>query len=142
MGMKSRRKGAGAEREFAALIHDWLGVRLVRNLEQTRAGGHDLVVDDDGPAAEALDRFAFEVKRHSRVTSASLNEWWLQADEQAWRCGKIPALAYRADRQPWQVIIPLAAIHPDMPTDSRFDHCAALSIEGFAAVIREIHINQ
>ncbi len=142
MGAKSRRKGAGAEREFAGLVHDWLGVRLVRNLDQTRSGGHDLMVDDDGPAARALDRFAFEVKRHARVTRANLDAWWRQAEDQARRCGKIPALAFRADRQPWQILIPLAEIHPDLPIDSRFEHCAALSIEGFAVVIREIHINR
>ncbi|HHJ40062.1 MAG: hypothetical protein AXA67_02140 [Methylothermaceae bacteria B42] len=141
MGAKSRRKGAGAEREFAAVLFDWLGVRLTRNLAQSRAGGHDLVVDDEGPAAEALGRFAIEVKRHARVTHANLKDWWRQAGEQARRCGKVPALAYRADRQPWQVLIPLAEIHSHLPAGDSLDYCAVLSVEGFAAVIREIHIN-
>ena len=136
----SRRKGAAGEREFAGLIHDWLGVRLVRNLDQSRTGGHDLVVADEGPAAAALDRFAIEVKRYARATPGLLSDWWRQTVTQARRCRRIPALAYRGDRQPWQVIVPLAAIHPDLPHGDDLAHCAVLTLPGFAAVVRELHM--
>ena len=52
-GAGSRRKGASGEREFAAALDDLLGIRLTRNLEQSRGGGHDLELPEDsaGPVA-------------------------------------------------------------------------------------------
>ena len=41
--INSQRKGAGTEREVAGLIALNLGIKLKRNLEQTRGGGHDLI---------------------------------------------------------------------------------------------------
>ena len=46
--VNSQRKGASAEREVAGLIALNLGIKLKRNLEQTRGGGHDLVLDGGG----------------------------------------------------------------------------------------------
>ena len=43
--VNSQRKGASAEREVAGLIALNLGIKLKRNLEQTRGGGHGLVLD-------------------------------------------------------------------------------------------------
>lgn len=37
--INSRTKGATAEREFSTIIHEWSGIRLIRNLEQSRSGG-------------------------------------------------------------------------------------------------------
>ncbi|MBA2591163.1 MAG: hypothetical protein H0U97_02440, partial [Gammaproteobacteria bacterium] len=39
----SRRKGKAGEREAALLLQDLLGTAVVRNLTQTRDGGHDLI---------------------------------------------------------------------------------------------------
>jgi Holliday junction resolvase len=70
--MNSRAKGASAERELARVIHEHLGVRMVRNLEQYRQGGHDLVPhpDETGPVAAALARYAIEAKRYARGKAA------------------------------------------------------------------------
>lgn len=42
MAINSRNKGASAEREFSNIIYQWAGIRLIRNLEQSRSGGFDL----------------------------------------------------------------------------------------------------
>ena len=43
-GRMSRNKGAGAEREFAALVSEALGVEVKRKLGQAREGGDDSCV--------------------------------------------------------------------------------------------------
>lgn len=138
--INSREKGANAEREFSRLVLDYLGVRLTRNLEQSRAGGHDLSVDPDafGPVAAWLGRHAFEVKRHAQASPGLLKAWWGQATAQASDSGLIPALAYRADRQPWLIVLPLCSIRPDLPPWSyALEYTAQLSVPAFAAVVRE-----
>lgn len=135
----SRQKGADGERELAGLIHDQLGVRMVRNLEQSRSGGHDLVVhpDSDGSVADRLRDFAVEVKRHRRATQALLATWWGQTVEQAVAVHGIPALAYREDRQDWLVIIPMTAMHPDMPAAPGLNWTTTLRLPGWCAFVRE-----
>ena len=107
--INSRNKGASAERELAGLIHDHLGVRLVRKLDQCRCGGHDLVVAEgqSGEVVDFLDRFAIEVKRHSAVTRAKIEGFWAQAVDQADKANKIPLLALRADRDQWRFMLPM-----------------------------------
>lgn len=97
--MNSRKKGAAAERELARVIHDHLGVRLVRNLEQSRRGGHDLIPypDQGGPVAVSLARYAIEAKRYSRTTPHLLRGWWAQTCVQAERVG----LTHATDRTGW-----------------------------------------
>lgn len=108
----ARRKGADGEREFCRRLAEHLGagVLLVRNLEQSRSGGHDLTVKGDDPVSLALDRYAIEVKRRRAMTPAMLAAFWCQAERQAAAAGKLAALAYRADRQDWRVMVPLAAL--------------------------------
>lgn len=131
----SRNKGASAERELAGLIHDHLGVRMVRNLEQSRAGGHDLVVHDDstGVVADRLRQFALEVKRHRRATESLISRWWAQACTQADAASLQPLLAYREDRAAWRLVLPLAEINPDMPADL----VVHLDLPTFCCVMRE-----
>lgn len=106
--MNSRNKGANGEREFARIIYDQLGVRLVRNLEQTRNGGHDLIAQEvENPVARYIDSFAIEVKRYTAVTESKLNEFMAQAMLQADRAGKEPLLAYRVNRGAWRVCLRL-----------------------------------
>lgn len=90
MSRMQRDNGAGAERELAGAIFERLGVRLVRNLEQSRAGGHDLTLapGERGPVAAALGRFAIEVKRHAGATPAELRAWWIQTETQAEAAGE------------------------------------------------------
>lgn len=138
--MNSRNKGANGERELAALIHEELGVRLVRNLEQSRRGGHDLILhpDEAGPVASWLARYALECKRHCRATPALLRGWWSQTRNQAEHCGLLPALAYREDRASWRVVLPLCCLRPDLPAwDYRLEYTVELSVPGFAALARE-----
>jgi hypothetical protein len=136
--INSREKGAAAEREFARLIFDHLGVELRRNLEQSRSGGHDLLPVGEGPVSLALDAYAIEVKRYREITPAMLAGFWRQADEQAARADRFPALAYRADRQEWRVLLPLRCLNGDVfgPWDG-IDWTAAVSVPAFCALIRE-----
>lgn len=101
--INSREKGAAAEREFAQLVRDLTGWVLLRNLDQSRSGGHDLMAAEDCP----LNRFAIEIKRHAVVRPHQVSEWWEQATQQAIKAGKTPLLACRADRGKWRVIVPV-----------------------------------
>jgi len=121
--MNSRRKGHDGEREIAALLREALGIEIERNLRQTRDGGHDLEVCG----------FALECKRSATVTEAKVARWWQQAVEQSTRAGLIPALAYRADRQPWAVRVPMTAIRPDILGELTID----MGLDGFVALARE-----
>ena len=111
--INSRAKGSNAEREFAAILFDHLGVRLVRNLEQCRGGGHDLIVapGQAGPVTDYINRFAIECKRYAVITPAKINIWWEQAIKQSAMVGKLPLLAYRGNRGQWRVVLPLLDGH-------------------------------
>ena len=137
--INSRQKGAGAEREFAGLVHDWSGVRLIRNLEQTRSGGHDLIVhpDEVGSVADAFRKLAIECKRYQTATDAQIQKWWAQAVLQADQAGLKPVLAYRANRSPWRVVVPLVHVNPSLSQNSQLTYTATLSIEGFCHTLSE-----
>ncbi|WAR43886.1 putative PDDEXK endonuclease [Methylomonas rapida] len=139
MRINSRQKGASAEREFAGLIADWCGVRLIRNLEQTRSGGHDLIVhpDEIGAVADAFRRLAIECKRYQTATDAQIAKWWTQALIQADDAGLIPVLAYRANRAAWRVVVPIYRINPALGTSQQIEHAATLTVEGFCLSMRE-----
>lgn len=119
MGRMQRNKGATAERELCRLLSEHLGTGVVRNLEQSRSGGHDL--NGVGP-------FALEVKRQE---SLSLSAWWRQAVMQAERCGLRPALAFRQNRRPWRFLVRLQDINPCL----NGEHTAETDLEGFCAVV-------
>lgn len=95
MSINSRDKGASGEREFSRLVLDELRVKLARNLEQSRSGGHDLEPVGDCPTAKALGRFAIECKRWASISPAMLGKFWQQAEAQAHRADRIPCLALR-----------------------------------------------
>lgn len=93
----NKAKGASGERELAGLLEGYsalVGVQLnlVRNLEQTRDGGHDII------GLEAY-KLAVEVKR---VEVLAVSVWWRQAVQSAERLGFDPVLAYRQNRKPWR----------------------------------------
>ncbi|HPQ97605.1 MAG: hypothetical protein KDI44_12855 [Thiothrix sp.] len=137
--MNSRTKGKQGELEFAHLLHDHLGVKITRNLEQSRNGGHDLRVHEgeQSPAATALRRFAMEVKRYGTVTPGDIASWWGQAVRQAQQVGALPLLAYRANRADWSVMIPLGALVADCTDNRELAYAVTLKIEAFALLIRE-----
>ena len=140
MGKRSRNKGAGGEREFARLLFDHLGVLVVRNLNQTRSGGFDLLPasDEADPVAEVLRGMAIEVKRHAAVAPAHLEHFWRQTARQAEATGKVPVLVYRENRRPWRVVVPLHLLNPDIHPGQELPWCAELSVEGFCAMVREL----
>lgn len=133
MSINSRAKGASAEREFASLVQDWAGVRLIRNLEQTRSGGHDLIVhpDEAGPVADSFRKLAIECKRYQAVTDGLMAKWWKQAVAQAEEAGLMPVLAYRANRSPWRVVVPLSLINRSLTEAKEIECAATLSVEAF-----------
>ncbi len=139
MSINSRQKGAGAEREFAGLVHDWSGVQLIRNLEQTRSGGHDLIVQPDevGSVADYFRKLAIECKRYQTATDGQIQKWWAQAVLQADQAGLMPVLAYRADRAPWRVVVPLWVVNQAMSRNQQLSYCVTLSPEGFCHVVAE-----
>jgi hypothetical protein len=140
-GAGSRAKGSAGERAFSAALADLVGVRLVRRLTQVRGGGHDLELPEGatGPVAETLARLAVEVKRYAAVTPGSLATWWGQACRQAEAVGLLPCLAYRPDRQPWRVRLPLACVRPDLfPVVWADDALTVdMGLPAFAALVRE-----
>lgn len=88
--INSRTKGASAERELFKIIGDMLGIKVERNLEQTRDGGADTIVGE----------WALEVKRQEIL---HIDDWWEQTTRQATIAFKQPMLIYRKSRQPWRV---------------------------------------
>jgi hypothetical protein len=139
MSINSRTKGASAEREFSNEVYNWTGIRLVRNLEQSRSGGFDLVVhpDESGAVSDAFRTLAIECKRYAAVTPGKIATWWEQALKQSVPCGLMPVLAYRADRQAWRVIIPLHLVNADLPANFSLDGAAEMGLIAFCNVVRE-----
>ena len=129
MTAKSRNKGARVEREIAQKLDLLLGIRFVRNLEQTRSGGGDLVADD--PAFP----FSIEIKARAQGISC-LAAWKEQASRAAVMCGKIPAVAFKFDRQPIRVAVPLACLCNGRCDDPA--EWAEVTLDGFAYAAREI----
>ena len=125
MGKMQRDKGAGGEREFAALVHDNLGVECSRRLNQSRDSGHDLDVLD----------YAIEVKR---AKEKRFSMWWKQACESAELEGKIPVLAYRLDYQSWVVAISFKGLVDGFGDSQRevLDQVVEMPVLGFFAYVR------
>ncbi|MDQ3580514.1 MAG: hypothetical protein M3495_02290 [Pseudomonadota bacterium] len=121
----SRRKGKAGEREAALLLQDLLGTAVVRNLTQTRDGGHDLI---------GIAGWSVEVKRAAKPRIA---EWWAQAARQA--NGARPVLIYRVDRRPWRAVIALRDVVLGFEGQPRDELTWTLeaSLEVFAALVRE-----
>ena len=137
--INSRQKGSSSEREFASLIHDQLGVKLVRVLDQSRGGGFDLAPapNQEGPVVDTLRGLAVECKRYGSITPHLMTRFWAQAVKQAEAAGLVPALAWRADRQPWRVTVPLSWL-AGMGESREIEYAVTLSVEGFALAVREL----
>ncbi len=98
MGLRERRKGQQGERELAKLLTEELGQVVERRLGQERDGGADLVV------GSTAGEIAVQVKR---VERASIRAWLDQAIADA-EAGQLPAVAWRASRHGWCVVMTLA----------------------------------
>lgn len=122
----SRAKGAAAEREFARLCFDHLGVKVERNLEQSRSGGHDLT---------GLPGWAPEVKARADIPPrGALLNMWAQALEPAERAGAKPVLALKVNRRGWQIFVDLADLNASW---QRCKSWAAIEPEDFFQLVRE-----
>ena len=122
MGRMSRNKARRAETEFARIMGDELGIKIARELSQSRDGGCDLVIG----------RFAVEVKRWESPPGMPQ---WAQACTSAERLGLMPALPFRASRQPWRVIVPV-----DWYAGGKqrgWNECAILTVPAFTLACRE-----
>jgi len=130
--MNSRNKGATGEREFAKSFLIVCGVSLERNLEQTRSGGHDLVVPDseDSIYAHLIRELAIEVKRRKKITDSMLNGFWTQACVQAEEAGLVPCLAYRADNASWRLSLPLDWLYGTKPMDLGYESTFHMGLAG------------
>ncbi len=129
----SRLKGANAEREVASLIFQNTGVRLKRNLEQARGGGHDLVADGEGQHWP----LAVEIKNYAEAKPASITAWWKQAVTQSEYVKQIPCLWYK-DRRRWRVVLPGYVVMPDVPWGNIEAYTITITPEMFFAIYREI----
>lgn len=97
VGGGAKNKGANGERDLAELLMSWasgIGIELdlLRNLEQVRSGGHDLI---------GCPGLSIECKR---VETLAVGSWWAQADRQAKAVGARPLLCYRQNRKKWQFV--------------------------------------
>lgn len=136
MGVKSRRKGANGERELIRLLHDTLTLwnedipEMKRNLQQYQESDHPDIV---------LPGMGIEVKRYATITDADKRRWWDQALAQAYKQNLSPALAFRADRQEWRVMLPGISIceamddHYEGSTDGfLYDNAMEMTVHAFA----------
>lgn len=95
----NRNKGHDGEREIVKLLQPIVEMvlgekRLVRNLQQSRQGGHDIC---------GLEFLAIEVKR---CETLEIEKWWKQTLKQAEMAGgSIPVLVYRQNRGKWNVMM-------------------------------------
>jgi hypothetical protein len=127
-GKSRRAKGSAGEREFFKALSGLLGETVTRDLSQTRDGGAD----------GRIGGWRIEVKRQEK---ARLHPWWEQACAQA-PAPALPALAYRASRMPWRVVVALESIAPDAAhfaggRECGFPWTAEISLDAFAALVRE-----
>lgn len=119
MSKASRDKGGRGEREFSRILSQALGDNIARNLSQTRDGGYDLL---------DVSLFDIEVRRREQVSEGA---WWKEVCERQIADGKFPALAYRQNRQPWRVIIPLGFFRPAGGNEP-----VTLTLDGFICVVK------
>ena len=127
----SRNNGANGEREGAAELFAERGIRFVRNLEQTRSGGGDLVADD--PAFP----FCIEIKRHAEGWTCA-PAWEAQVFKAARDTGLHPCVIYRFDRQKWRCRVWFDAIAEAVGGHAVCGQSADVSIQGLAWLAREI----
>ena len=94
--INSRTKGASGEREFASWLQRVLSLTEtpLRNLEQVRSGGADIV---DVPP------FIFEVKRCEQL---DLRKWWMQVTKAQGQDHHLErVVVFRQNRKPWKGLI-------------------------------------
>jgi len=94
-GKAARSKGQRGERAVCAILEQITGVPHKRNLGQARDSGCDI---DFGP-------FLLEAKHQERL---KMPEWQQQVIEAAKPVGKIPAIVFKRNAEPFWVALPFA----------------------------------
>ena len=99
MAVNSRTKGATGEREAAKWLAKIFSLQEppIRNLDQTRDGGRDLI---------GLKPFAIEVKRCQELKRRA---WWTQAQAST-GVDEITVVMFRRNREKWRFLIPAKLI--------------------------------
>lgn len=116
------KKGKQAERNFANKLELLIGIKLTRNLNQSRSGGHDL---------EGIPCLAIEVKDH---TTLKLPAWWAQTVKQAQDIDRIPMLAYNVPNKGWRIRLPLHSVVGRIEEDFSLDGTFEVRLEAFATL--------
>lgn len=94
MSKSSRDKGANGEREVVSLLADELGIAAKRQLDQSRDGGADIIIEAAGKSC------AIEVKRVERSKPL---EWLRQVEQVA---TDLHMVLWRPSRSGWIGILP------------------------------------
>ena len=103
----SRNKGLRFELQVAHLIDDELGIKLYRDLEQTRTADHGDLISSD-PSWP----FVIECKRYAKgyLPKDGKDSWWQQVCTASTLVRKIPILVYKFDRLPIRVRVPISFV--------------------------------
>lgn len=126
----SRNKGLRFELSIASLIDDDLGIKLHRNLEQSRTADHGDLISSD-PSWP----FCIECKRYASGYQPK-DEWWQQVCTASEAVRKIPILVYKFDRLPIRVRVPIGFVQLEKTYDKRY--VADLDFPTFCYLAREI----
>jgi hypothetical protein len=129
MSAGSRAKSQAGEREVAALIRDLTGWQVRRCARQ----------HESGSGFEGVPGWLVEVRRPADVGRADIARWWLQTGARARQAVKLPVLFYRADRDEWRAVWPLAAHLRTQTIDRWSDYAWAVegSPKAWAAAAQE-----
>ena len=126
----SRNKGLRFELSICSLIDMDLGIKLHRNLEQSRTADHGDLISSD-PSWP----FCIECKRYA-TGYLPKNEWWQQVCTASDLVRKIPILVYKFDRLPIRVRVPIDFVQLKKAYDKRY--VADLDFPTFCYLAREI----
>lgn len=126
----SRNKGLRFELQVASQLYDELGIKLHRDLEQTRTADHGDLISSD-PSWP----FCIECKRYAKGYLPK-DEWWEQVCTASDLVRKIPILVYKFDRLPIRVRVPIAFVQLEKTYDKRY--VADLDLPTFCYLVREI----
>ena len=128
-----RNKGRGFEYECIKLIHENLGIKLKRDIEQYRASDHgDLL---------GLP-FTIECKRYAMANGGMHHEsWWQQVVKahEANPASLAPVLIYKYDRAAIRCVVPLFFINKEY---EGLSETANLSLDCWFMLVREILAEQ
>ena len=127
--VNSRNKGASFERIIANMLHDDLGLKAKRDIEQYRAADHgDIITDNESWP------YVIECKRYGGKHFTFQVDWWRQVEKAANAAGKEPVLVYKYDRQPITVVMRLAHIMGDGAEHGKL---VRMDWEAFTYIARE-----